>query len=388
MEHASPQPNPDTSAIDESLPGEMTPQELAEAKQYGRQKIVLHIVDKLLNLAYLALFAFGFAWPADAWLAARVPNSSLRLMAMFGLVVGIFTALTFPLDYYAGYVLEHRYGLSRQTFAQWLWKELKQFALALGFGALLVLGLFWLIWTTGSMWWLAAAAGVFVVSIVLGQLAPVLILPLFYKVERLDNPELTKRMSRLAAGTGLTIEGVYRLVLSEETSKANAMLAGLGRTRRVLLGDTLLDGFTPEEIEVVFAHEVGHHVFHHIPKLIGASFVVSMAGFWLSDRWLAAWLGAEHYNPADLPVAALPMLIFVLTALGTLAEPLQNAVSRRYERQCDRYALRSTGMKAAYLSAFRKLARLNKSDPDPNPIAVFFLHSHPPIAERLALADE
>ncbi len=130
----------------------------------------------------------------------------------------------------------------------------------MAFSLVLVLGLYWLIWLTGRWWWLAAAGAFFVVSIVLGQLAPVLILPLFYQIEKLDAPELTDRIARLAAGTGLSIEGVYRMDLSEETVKANAMLAGLGRTRRVLLGDTLLNGFSPDEIEVIFAHEIGHHV--------------------------------------------------------------------------------------------------------------------------------
>ena len=149
-----------------------------------------------------------------------------------------------------------------------------------------MLGLFWLIWTTHGWWWLAAAGAFFLVSVLLGQLVPVLILPLFYKIEKLDAPELAERIGRLAEGTGLSIEGVYRMALSDETVKANAMLAGLGRTRRVLLGDTLLDGFTPDEIEVIFAHEIGHHVFRHIRKMILAGVLASAAGFWVCDRLL------------------------------------------------------------------------------------------------------
>ena len=116
-----------------------------------------------------------------------------------------------------------------------------------------------------------------------------MILPLFYKIERLDNAELSERMARLAEGTGLSIEGVYRLGLSEETAKANAMLTGLGRTRRVLMGDTLLDQFTPDEIEVIFAHEIGHHVFRHIRKMIVAGVLYSVLGFWICDRVVLAW---------------------------------------------------------------------------------------------------
>ena len=178
--------------------------------------------------------------------------------------------------------------------------------------------------------------------------------------------------------------------LSDETVKANAMLAGLGRTRRVLLGDTLLSGFLPEEIEVIFAHEIGHHVFHHIRSMILAGLFYSAAGFWVCDRLLAAWVarGGAPVDYARFPVHTLPLLLLILTVLAMLLQPLQNAVSRRFERQCDRYALERTGLKDAYLSAFRKLAKLNKDDPHPHWLDVLLFHSHPSVAQRLAMAEE
>jgi STE24 endopeptidase len=200
---------------------------------------------------------------------------------------------------------------------------------------------------------------------------------------------LVERFRRLADGTGLSIEGVYRLDLSSETVKANAMLAGLGRTRRVLLGDTIVNGFTPDEIEVVLAHEVGHHVHRHTNLMMFMGVLTSAAGFWLCDRVIMAW--AQRFEPlathATLPTFTLPMMMLVLTVFAMLLEPLQNMVSRHFERQCDLYALRRTGNREAYASAFRKLARLNKDDPNPNPWEVFFFHSHPPISERLAMID-
>src|SRR5262249_30658481 len=195
-----------------------------------------------------------------------------------------------------------------------------------------------------------------------------------------------ERLRRLAAGTGLAIRGIYRLHLSAETKKANAALAGLGRTRRVLLGDTLLDQFTPEEIEVVFAHEVGHHVHRHLPKMIAVSVVLATAGFWLVHYILglvATNLGYRSYSDP----AALPLLLLVLTGLGLVLSPAQNALSRFFERQCDRYALDRTKMPLAYRSAFVKLARINKSDPDPNPLVAWLFYDHPPIRERLAMAE-
>jgi STE24 endopeptidase len=246
--------------------------------------------------------------------------------------------------------------------------------------------LYWIMWNTGPYWWLIAAAAFFVVSVVLGQLAPVVFLPMFYKIERIDKEDLLARLRRLAAGTGLAIEGVYRMGLSADTKKANAMLAGLGRTRRVLMGDTLLDDFTPQEIEVIFAHEIGHHVHRHIPKMIAAGVAFSLLGFWLVDRLLVSFTGAA--TAAEAPTSSLPLVMFALAVFQLVLGPLQNAISRHYERQCDRYALQRTQSPVAYRTAFTKLARLNKADPDPPRLEVILLHSHPPIAERLALAGD
>jgi STE24 endopeptidase len=368
----------------------MTPEQLAEARQYGRLELICDLADKAIDLAYLGIFAFLGAMPVDRWLAQFIERDWLRWGAMFLLLTLGHLAVSFPLSYYAGHSLEHRFGLSKLTIAGWIWRYLKRNMLAIVFGLLLMLAVFGVIRWTGPWWWLVAAGGSFLVSVVLAQLAPVVIMPLFYKIERIDKPELADRMQRLADGTGLTIEGVYRMDMSRETVKANAMLAGLGRTRRVIMGDTLLDGFSPDEIEVIFAHEIGHHVHRHIPKLIAAGIMFMLAGFWACDFVLRIWMrqtiGEVDYTA--LPVSSLPVLLLALTAFSLLLEPVQNVLSRRYERQCDRYAIRRTGLREAYQSAFRKLAVLNKDDPCPNPVAVFLFHSHPPIAERLALANE
>jgi STE24 endopeptidase len=190
----------------------------------------------------------------------------------------------------------------------------------------------------------------------------------------------------LAEGTGLSLAGVFRLHLSDETKKANAALAGLGRSRRVLLGDTLLEQFRPEEIEVVFAHEVGHHVHRHVPKLVAVVAVLTGAAFGLADQVLRRSAVPLGYPSWDDP-AALPLLYLVLATVFLLLVPAQNALSRFFETQCDRYALERTGLADAYRSAFIKLARLNKADPDPHPLIAWLLYDHPPIRQRLSLAE-
>ena len=371
---------------------DMTDAELAEAKRYGRLDLICGLADQTIDLAYLAAVAFLLAGPLDAWLKTYrllAGNWSLRLAAFYLVMMAIHLLVSFPLSFYSGHVLERQFKLSTQTFRRWLWQYLKWNLLAIAFMLFLVEGLYWLIWTTGGVWWLPAAALFFAVTVLMGQLWPVLVLPLFYRIEKLDAPAIVDRLARLAQGTGMSIEGVYRLDLSEETVKANAMLAGLGRTRRVLLGDTLLAGFSPEEIAVIFAHEIGHHVFHHIRRMILTGLVYSMAGFWLCSRLLAWWVArGGPIDYARLPIDTLPLLLLMLTVFGLLLQPLQNAVSRRFERQADRYALERTGQKEAYLSAFRKLARLNKDDPSPHWLDVLLFHSHPPVAERLAMAEK
>ncbi len=368
---------------------QQTPEQQAEARRYNHISLACTLVDMAIDLVYLGLMAFVFARPLDAWLARFAPlagdHSMLRLIALFCIVMLGHILVSLPLSFYSHYVVEHQFGLSNQSLARWIRNWLLSNVLTIALGIALNVGLFWIIWHTGAYWWLIAAAAFFVVSVVLGQLAPVLIVPLFYKVEPIDNAELDARMKELARGTGLTIKGVYRLGLSADTQKANAMLAGLGNTRRVLMGDTLLEKFTPDEIDVIFAHELGHHVHKHIPKMIATGVVVSLAGFYLIDRVLVWWAGIP--TAAAAPVASLPLVMFTLTAFSLLLSPLQNAISRFYERQSDRYALARTSNPSAYRSAFWKLARLNKAETEPHRLEVIMLHSHPPISERLAMAD-
>ncbi|MFL5242052.1 MAG: M48 family metallopeptidase [Gemmataceae bacterium] len=356
-----------------------------DVKRYQRDKLIASLTNLILTLVALAVLALWGAPALRESVNQAASNRWIRLAvvgAMCGLILEI---LTLPISFWSGFILEHRHGLSRQTFAAWLWKQVKGWMIGAPLGLGLLFGLYSLLWRFPETWWIWATLGWLALTLLLGQLVPVVILPLFYKVTPLDDASLLERLRKLADGTGLFFKGIYRLHLSAETRKANAALAGLGRTRRVLLGDTLLDDFTPEEIEVVFAHEVGHHVYRHLPKLIAWSVATSAVGFYLVDQVLhrsAASLGYAAFNDPT----ALPFLLLVLTVFGLILGPMQNAISRFFERQCDAYALKRTRNAEAYCSAFIKLARLNKSDPDPNPWVVWLHYDHPPIRERLALA--
>jgi STE24 endopeptidase len=358
-----------------------------EVKRYQKQKLTAALAKTILSLAFLAVLGIWLGPSLGSWLTDIFGYRDWLRLLIMAAVTGIgMEVLTLPIAFWSGFILEHRYQLSNQTPRGWIWQRTKGYLVGGVIGTILLFGLYAIIWRTGEWWWLSAAGGWLLVTLILGQLVPVLILPLFYKVTPLDDASLFDRLQRLSQGTGLTLKGVFRLHLSQETRKANAALAGLGRTRRVLLGDTLLDQFTPEEIEVVFAHEVGHHVHRHLPKMIVVSVVLATAGFWLVHTILGQIAGNLGYrNYAD--PAALPLLLLVLTVFGLILSPAQNALSRFFERQCDRYALDRTKQPLAYRSAFVKLARINKSDPDPNRLVAWLFYDHPPIRQRLAMAD-
>ncbi len=378
----------DAQSTQDSAPLEakdMSPEQRAEAEQYGRIDLYCSLADRAIDLVYLGCAAFLLARPLDNWLSQFIATDTLRVMALIGLVVLIHILVSFPLSFYSGFVIEHRFGLSRQTLGRWFSRYLKGNALTLVFGALMFAGLYWVIWLTGDYWWMVAAVFFFLVSIAMAQLVPVLIMPLFYDLTKVDDEELAQRMNRLAEGTGLSIEGVYKMSLSKETAKANAMLAGLGATRRVILGDTLLDNYTHDEIEVVLTHEIGHHVYRHIYKMMVIGAIYSVAGFWVCDRAIGAWAAGFGTNINNVVTA--PMMMFVLGVVSMLLEPLQNFISRVFERQCDRYALDRTGKNDAFVAAFQKLAIQNKDDPNPHPLEVVLFHDHPPIAERIAMAE-
>ena len=271
----------------------------------------------------LSRFSFWSSWRwaagwADAGAARRrqllSPHALAACYALAAELIGL------PFRFVSSFVLEHRHHLSNQTFGGWLKKMAKTWLIAAPLGLGMLLGGYALLRFTGDAWWIWATVASLALVLVMGRIAPVLILPLFYRITPLEDKELEGRLQRIAEGTGLTVEGVYRLGLSLETRKANAMLTGLGKSRRVLLGDTLLSEFTPEEIEVVFAHEIGHHVHRHLPKIIAWSVITSALGFWLIDRTLHLAAAGLGYPSFDDP-AALPLLIVTPMAFGLVLGP-------------------------------------------------------------------
>jgi len=236
---------------------------------------------------------------------------------------------------------------------------------------------------TGGWWWLWAAAFMTVFTLLLSFILPVVIIPMFYKLTKLENEALAARLRAMAEQVGARVVGVFRMGLGEKTKKANAAFAGFGRTRRILLGDTLLANFAPAEIEVVLAHELAHYRHHDIWKGMALSTALTTAGLWLSDRLLRATVGSDLAN-----IEHLPLLLLVLMMFALMMSPATNAWSRRAEYRADWSALEMARDPDAFVSAMRKLAGQNLADLQPHPLVEFLFHDHPALAKRIAKAEQ
>jgi STE24 endopeptidase len=265
--------------------------------------------------------------------------------------------------------------------------QIKGLAVSAPIGLLLLELLYLALRATGDLWWLWAAGGMLIFNVLLSNLAPILIMPLFNKYVPLgdEHRELADRLLALAKRANTKVRGVFKFDLSRRTKSANAALTGIGSTRRIILGDTLIDEFSTDEIETVLAHELGHQVNRDIPLFMAFSAVSTTVGLYLVSlglNWAIGYFGFA--SVAD--VAAFPALGVVLGAFGLVSMPLDNVLSRWRENKADDYALQATGKSEAFASAITRLANQNLGEVDPEKWVVFLFYSHPPLGERIAKA--
>ena len=347
------------------------------------------LLDTVLSTVYLlAWLFFGWAKALTTWLKTFTTSEWLLVLCFAILFGGISGLLELPLGFYSGFVLPHRFGQSNQDFKGWVVDQLKGLAISAPLG-LLVLELVYLaLRLTGSWWWLWTGAGMLVFTVLLSNLAPILIMPLFNKYVPLgeEHADLADRLMKLAENANAKVRGVFKFDMSKRTKAANAALTGIGSTRRIVLGDTLINEFSTDEIETVLAHELGHHVHKDIPLLIGFGTLLTLGGLYLASLgliWAAGYFGFA--GPTD--ITGLPALAVVLGAFSLLTQPLDNAFSRWRERLADEYALHSTGKAPAFASAFVRLANQNLGEVDPEKWVVFMFYDHPPLGERIKMAE-
>jgi STE24 endopeptidase len=360
------------------------------AKRYSRIKRRLWIVDTLLGLVYaLAWLLTGSSIALRQWLSQTTTNAWLLVPLVVAVIGGVYFIIDLPLSYYEEFVLPHRFDQSTQSLKDWVVDQLKGLLISIPLGLVMIELLYWALRATGPAWWLWTAGGMLVFNVLLANLAPVVIMPLFNKFVPLgeEHVDLAARLMKLAENAHVKVQGVFKFDMSRRTKSANAALTGIGNTRRIILGDTLINEFTDDEIETVLAHELGHQVHKDIPLLMAFGTLVTLLGLFLASlalNWAVAVFGFS--GPGD--PAALPALVLVLGAFGLVTMPLENAFSRWREQLADQYSLESTGKNQAFASAFIRLANQNLSEIDPEAWVVFLFYDHPPLNRRVAMAEQ
>jgi STE24 endopeptidase len=359
-----------------------------EARRYNRIKRWLGIADFAVGFGLLIVLLVT-GWTGDLRdLAYQWGRQYYTVSLILYVVMLMFLTkvIGIGLDYY-GFRLEHNYHLSNQKLGSWLRDQVKGFLVSVILAAIVAVVLYSILREYALHWWLLSWAVFLGLFVLMAQIAPVVLFPIFYKFEPLQNEDLKTRLVRLSERAGTRVRGVYKWNLSEKSNKANAALTGLGSTRRIILADTLLDNYSPEEIEAVLAHELGHHVHRHILKSIGVQAIVTLVGFWAANLVLHVAVDRWHMFETLSDFANMPLLILVATLLSLLLMPALNAYSRFNERQADRYAFRSISTVTPFISSMNKLASQNLAERTPSKLVEWLFHSHPSISRRVQAAE-
>ena len=359
-----------------------------EARRYSRIKRWLGIADFAVGFGLLIILLVS-GWTGNLRdFAYHLGRQYYTVSLVFYVVMLMLLTkvIGIGLEYY-GFRLEHNYHLSNQKLGSWLWDQVKGFLVSVILASIVAVVLYSILREYALHWWLLSWAGFLGLFILMAQIAPVVLFPIFYKFEPLQNDDLKARLVRLSEKAGTRVRGVYKWRLSEKSNKANAALTGLGATRRIILADTLLDNYSPEEIEAVLAHELGHHVHKHILKSIGVQAIVTFIGFWAANLVLHIAVDRWHMFETLSDFANIPLLILVATLLSLLLMPALNAYSRFNERQADRYAFRSISTISPFISSMNKLASQNLAERTPSKLVEWLFHSHPSISRRVQAAE-
>lgn len=356
---------------------------LNKSKKYNNIKLTVGISKTVISFVLLFLFvALDYSAKLTVLLSGYVSADYLLLIYFVVVTGAVSGVLFFPINFYTEFYLEHKYNLSNQTFFKWILEDLKGLLVFAVIGIPILLAFYYSLKTFGSNWWLPFAILLFIVSVLLARVVPILILPLFYKLTPVDDEELKRRITSLAKDAGVKVVNVYRFDMSKNTKKANAAFTGIGKSKRILLGDTLLDNYTKDEIETVIAHELGHYKKKHISKNIIIGTVSSFLTLFLIAKLYEislTWFGFDLRTN----IAALPLLSLWAMLIALIQSPIGNLLSRKYEYEADRYAVDVTKKPDAFVSTLKKLTKQNLGDENPNPFVEWFFYSHPSINNRV-----
>jgi STE24 endopeptidase len=355
------------------------------AARYHRLRRRATVVSMLMGACGLvALLASGWSAGLAAWLRG-FGGGAIGAALFAGVLAAGWELLSFPLAFYSSFLLDRKYGLSSESFETWLADHAK----ALGVGLVLSVGAVVAVYASMRLWpdrWWIVDTGLFAaVAIALSRLAPIVLMPMFYRFTPLARESLRDRLLALSTRAGVPVLGVFEWGLGEKTTRANAALVGMGRTRRIIVSDTLLKDYSDDEVEVILAHELSHHVHHDMWSGLAVETCIIGASLAAAHAALTA-IGPSFGIARASDVAGLPLLVLAGGAVSLLLTPLANAWSRHNERRADRYALTLTRGSAPFISAMRRLATQNLAEERPSGLVYWFFHTHPTIEQRISAA--
>ncbi len=358
------------------------------SKKYNNVKLTISVSEAVLIFILTFLFLYlGYSKRLADYLYTFTESDYLVLI-LFSIITGLSVSIIFfPLNFYSSYILEHKYNLSNQTLLKYFTEGIKS-TIVSGFIGLPILILFYFILKEfGDNWWLVFAVALFFISVILSQIFPIVIFPIFYKVKSIENEELKERIKTLADNAGLKVQDVYAFDMSKNTKKANAAFTGLGKTKRIILGDTLLSSHSKDEIETVIAHELGHYKKKHILKNIIIGTVNSFVLFFLISVLYKLSLFRFGFSSIT-EIAALPLLTLWAMLIGLIQTPIGNMLSRKFEFEADQYAVKVTNKPASFIQCLKKLTEQNLGDKEPHPFVEWFFYSHPSIRKRIEAIEK
>lgn len=355
---------------------------MEKSKEYNRIKIALQIVSIVLSFIFIIVLAFSpISFKLEKLIFSYTSNDYLAFI-LFITAIGLMSSIiSFPLEFYSSFIVEHKFNLSNQKLSDWLIERIKSSIVSMLLLFPIAIIFYYLI-KNFQYWWLILAFVVFFFSVLLARLAPTLIFPIFYKFIPLENEELKIKLTNLCERFGIKFEGIYTFNMSKTTKKANAGFTGIFKSKRIILSDTLIENFTDDEILTVFAHELGHYKKKHIVKNILIGLITTFLTFYLANHLYNILLNEMNYkNPHQL--SALPLLLFILSIFSIILMPVTNYISRKFEYEADEFAIKISGDKNSFINALQKLSKINLADENPNPVIEFIFYSHPSVKKRI-----
>lgn len=361
-----------------------------KSSEYTIEKTRFSIISSLFTSAFLLFFILsGFFGILESFILSLDLNSYVKWILYIFTVTAVFSIVNIPFSVYSSFVIEQKYGFNKMTVRLFITDMIKGSLLSLIIGFPILLILFWFMDRTGSMWWIYAFVFISLIQIALNVLYPVLIAPLFNKFEPLEEGELKSRLDTLAGKLSFRIKGIFRVDGSRRSGHSNAYFTGFGKLKRIVLYDTLIDSLSPEEIEAVLAHEIGHEKLKHVIKRIFVSLLMMFLTLFILDRMLNydplftafGFSGSSYYGTLILiSICSSPFTFFL--------NPLFTSWSRKHEYEADRFAVNSVDNKDALKTALLKLGSENLSNLTPHPLYSFYHYSHPALYERLKAIDK